>query len=142
MMSFMVGASVPIWAGKRQKQIEVEAVAMREMAEAELDNAKAETSAELLEVMSSMQRVARLSDLYSMTILPQANAVVGSAFAAYQVGTVDFMTVLDARMTVNRYRLELVRLAAEKGSLVATLEMVSGQSWIDPDSAIPGDNRR
>ena len=142
MMSLMVGASVPIWAGSRQKQMRLEAVAMKEMAEADLANAKAETRAQIVELVAELERVARLTALYQGTVLPQAGATVRSALAAYQVGTVDFMTVLDNQMTVNRYRLEVFGLLAERGTLLAELEMITGQRWVDPDTAMSDEVRR
>ena len=137
MLSLMVGATVPIWAGSRQKQMRLEAQAMREMAEADLAGSKAETRARVLEILADLDRVARLTALYRGTVLPQAGATVSSALAAYQVGTVDFMTVLDNQMTVNRYRLELITLSAERGTMLAELEMLTGQTWMNPDTIGP-----
>jgi outer membrane protein TolC len=98
MLSLMVGATVPIWAGSRQKQMRIEAEAMREMAVADLASIKAETQARVLEIVADLDRVVRLTALYRGTVLPQAGATVSSALAAYQVGSVDFMTVLDNQM--------------------------------------------
>lgn len=137
MLSLMVGATVPIWAGSRQKQMRLEAEAMREMAVADLAIIKAETQARVLEVLADLDRVVRLTALYRGTVLPQAGATVSSALAAYQAGSVDFMTVLDNQMTVNRYRLELIALAAERGTMIAELEMLTGQTWINPDTIGP-----
>ena len=137
MLSLMVGASVPIWAGSRQKQMRLEAAAMREMAEAELASLRAETRAAVLETLAELERSSRLSALYRGTILPQAIAAVRSALAAYEVGAVDFMTVLDNQMTVNRYRIELIGFTADRGIRLAELEMLTGQRWIDPDSVAP-----
>ena len=81
--------------------------------------------------MAMLNRARRLSQLYRTTVLPQAEAAVSSAEAAYRVGKVDFMTVLDDRMTVNRYRMELVALQAEEGKAWAELEMLSGRELID-----------
>ncbi len=41
------------------------------------------------------------------------------------------MTVLDDRMTINRYRMELVALQAEEGKAWAELEMLSGRELLD-----------
>ena len=59
-------------------------------------------------------------------MLPQADATVASALAAYRVGGVDFMTLLDARMDLTRYRQETIRLEAELGRSLASLEMLTG----------------
>jgi outer membrane protein TolC len=144
MLSLMVGVTVPIWAGSRQKQMKLEAQAMREMAEADLAGLQSETRARVLEIVAELERTARLAALYRGTVLPQALATVNSAMAAYQVGGVDFMTLLDNRMTVNRYRLELINLSAERGSLLAELEMLTGHAWVDPETVAadePGGQR-
>ena len=137
MLSLMVGATVPIWAGSRQKQMRLEAQAMREMAEADLASVKTETQARVLEILADLERVVRLTVLYRGTVLPQAGATVSSALGAYQAGSVDFMTVLDNQMTVNRYRLELIGLAAERGTMLAELEMLTGLTWVNPDTVGP-----
>jgi hypothetical protein len=101
------------------------------MAQADLAWMKAESRGRIGEVMAMLMRSRRLAELYTGTVLPQAEAAVASALSAYRVGRVDFMTVLDNRMTVNRYRLELVALQAEEGSAWAELEMLAGQELID-----------
>lgn len=60
-------------------------------------------------------------------MLPQAEAAASSALASYRSGGVDFMTVLDNRMIVNRYREELVALTASEGRAWAELEMLVGR---------------
>ena len=66
-------------------------------------------------------------ELYRATLLPQARATVTSSLAAYQVGEVNLMTLLDAQMTVNRYQQELYQLAAAEGRGWAELEMLAGR---------------
>jgi outer membrane protein TolC len=60
-------------------------------------------------------------------VLPQAAAAVQSALASYRVVAVDFMTLVDAQMTVNQYRQELHALLAGYGVRVAELEMAVGR---------------
>ena len=59
---------------------------------------------------------------------------MASAMSAYRVGTVDFMTLLDSRMTVNTYRQELSVLEADEGKAWAELEMLTGRELIDSHS--------
>ena len=134
MGSLMIGASVPLFAGRRQLKWREEADAMRAMAEADLAWMKADTRGRVGEVMAMLMRSRRLAELYTGTVLPQAEAAVTSALSAYRVGRVDFMTVLDNRMTVNRYRMELVALQADEGKAWAELEMLAGQELIDSKS--------
>lgn len=130
MVSLMVGASVPIWAGSRQFRMRDEAGAMRQMAEADLAAMKAATRGRIAERLSDLERSRTLLRLYRDAVLPQARATAASARSAYQVGEVDFMTLLDAIMTVNAYREEVLRLAALEGQALADLEMLIGQPLV------------
>jgi outer membrane protein TolC len=140
MVSLMLGFSVPIWAGRRQLKMRQETEAMRLVAEAELGAMRAETRGRLGELLASLQRSRDLRALYQGTILPQALATVTSTLSAYRVGEVDLPMLLDAQMTVNRYRQQVFQLEAEEGAALAELEMLLGQSLFDPgqtDSATP-----
>jgi outer membrane protein TolC len=135
MGSLMVGASVPVFARSRQLRMREETVAMREMAEADLAAMRADTRARVADVYASLTRARNLTTLYRNTVLPQAEATASSALAAYRVGGVDFMTLLDNRMVVNRYRQELFRLEAEEGQSWAELEMLLGRQLFDANTA-------
>lgn len=134
MGSLMFGASLPIFAGKRQLKMREEAAAMRAMAEADLQYMRADTRGRVGEAHAALSRARNLTRLYLTTVLPQAEATVASALAAYRVGRVDFMTLLDDRMTVNNYRQELVALQADEGRAWAELEMLTGTELFDPYS--------
>lgn len=131
MGSLMLGAAIPVFAGRRQLKWRDEADAMRAMSAADLAYMKADTRGRIGEVIAMLNRARRLADLYTTTVLPQAEAAVTSAVAAYRVGRIDFMTVLDNRMTLNRYRQELVTLRADEGRAWAELEMLAGRELFD-----------
>lgn len=135
MGSLMIGASLPVFARSRQLRMRDEAAAMRRMAEAELAAMRATTRGSVAEAYANLVRARNLSELYRTTILPQAEATVASALAAYRVGAVDFMTLLDDRMTVNTYRQELFVLEAAQGKAWAELEMLLGRQLIDAGAA-------
>jgi outer membrane protein, heavy metal efflux system len=137
MGSLMIGATIPVFARSRQLKMREEATAMRQMANAELSAMRAETRARLGESHAALLRARRLTALYRNTILPQSQAAYSSALSAYRVGSVDFMTLLDNQMTVNRYRQELHVLEAEEGKAWAELEMLLGTELLDSNSAAP-----
>jgi cobalt-zinc-cadmium efflux system outer membrane protein len=132
MGSLLLGASIPIFARSRQLAMREEATAMSRMATAELAEMRAETRGRVGEVYADLTRARTLAALYRGTVLPQAEATVASALSAYRVGSVDFMTLLDGRMTVNRFRQELFSLEAEEGIAWAELEMLTGRPLLDP----------
>ena len=126
MASLMLGVRLPIWAGSRQMAMRRETRDMRDMAAADLACMAADTRSRVAELDADARRARDLLQLYRTTVLPQADATVASALAAYRVGGVDFMTLLDARMDLTRYRQETIRLEAELGRSLASLEMLTG----------------
>jgi outer membrane protein TolC len=134
MGSLMIGASIPIFARDRQFQMRNEADAMKAMALADLNAMRAETRGKIGEAYAELTRARDLARLYRTTVLPQAEATVTSALSSYRVGKVDFMTLLDDQMTVNKYRLELFGLEADEGKAWAELEMLTGRELIDANS--------
>ncbi len=137
MGSFMVGASLPVFAGSRQLKEREEADAMRAMAAADLASMRAETHGAIGEAYTALLRSRNLSRLYRTSVLPQAEATVASSLAAYRVGDVNLMTLLDAHMTLNRYRQELFALEADEGRAWADLEMLTGLVLVNAHTAQP-----
>jgi len=107
---------------------------MKLMAQADLAAMRAETRGKIGEAYAALTRSRNLAQLYQTTVLPQAEATVASALAAYRVGSVDFMTLLDDRMTVNKYRQEFYALVADQGKAWAELEMLTGRELIDSNT--------
>lgn len=144
MVSVMLGLRLPIWAGSRQGSMRREATAMREMATADLQAMEAETRGRVSELVAAVGRARRLRALYRRTVLPQAEATFSSALAAYRVGGVDFMTLLDAQMNVNRYHQAAIAATAELGQAIAELEMMTATPLLterDAAGAVPGGAR-
>jgi outer membrane protein TolC len=126
MASFMVGFTVPIFAGRRQYQMRAEAAAMSEMARAELTEARAGVRARIGVLLAGLDRARTLLTLYRTEVLPQADANVTASLASYRVGRADFMTLVDAQMGVNDFEQQIHELLAEYGTMIAELEMAIG----------------
>jgi outer membrane protein, heavy metal efflux system len=137
MGSVMIGASIPIFARSRQLAMRGEANAMKAMAEADVAAMRADTRGKIGEARASLAQARQLAAFYRSTILPQARATVASASSAYRAGQVDFMTLLDGEMTVNKYRRELFTLEADEGKAWAELEMLTGRTLLDANSVAP-----
>lgn len=136
MGSLMIGASIPVYARSRQFRMRDEAAAMREMSTADLSVMRAETRGRMVELYADYTRARNLRELYRTTILPQAHATVTASFAAYRVGDVNLMTLLDNQTAVNRYRQELITLDAEQGKAIAEMEMLLGRELFDVSARI------
>jgi cobalt-zinc-cadmium efflux system outer membrane protein len=122
-----VGFSIPLYAGKRQFKARDEAAAIEAMVRARFDNALALVDARVGEVLANLGQARTLIRLYREEILPQARATVESSLSSYRVGAVDFMTLVDAQMGVNRFEGEYFGLLASYGTSIAQLEMTIGR---------------
>jgi outer membrane protein TolC len=127
MGSAMVGFSLPVFASRRQLAMRDETLAMERMADAELGAQRAEVGARVGELLAELERARSLARLYQVEVIPQARATVESALSSYRVGSVDFMTLVDAQMTANRYQGELYELLGAYGDAVAALESTVGR---------------
>ncbi len=127
MGSAMVGFSLPIFASRRQMAAREEAEAVKRANQADLVALRSEVDARIGELLAELERSRSLIELYTGEVLPQASAMVESALSSYRVGSVDFMTILDAHLSVNRYELELYGLQADYGRAVTGLEAVIGR---------------
>jgi len=128
MGSVMFGFTLPVHAGARQYALRDEAGAMERFAEADLTGTLAEVDARVGELLAEMTRALTLTELYRDEVIPQARATVESAFSSYRVGAVDFMTLVDAQMTVNKFEGELYALLADYGRAIAALESTVGRT--------------
>jgi outer membrane protein TolC len=126
MATIMVGVSVPIFAGSSHLPLRREMAAAQAAQEAQEQDLYNETFARITELRADAERAARLVRLYADAILPQAHAAVESAFSAYRVGRVDYMTLVENEMTVNRYEIESLRLSADYQRAIAELEALVG----------------
>jgi outer membrane protein, heavy metal efflux system len=139
MGSLMIGGSIPVYARSRQLRMRDEAAAMRDMSVADLTAMRAETRGRMAELYGDYMRAKNLRALYRTTVLPQAEATVTAYFAAYRVGGVNLMTLLDNQMAVNRYKQELITLDAEQGKAIAEIELLLGRPLFDPDERTRAD---
>jgi outer membrane protein TolC len=130
MISLMLGFSIPIWAGSRQNQMKMEADAMRVAAQSDLAAQVADTRGRLGMAYAELRQARELQQLYRATLLPQVRASVAASEAAYRVGDVNLMTLLDSEMTLYRYEQELHRLEASEGKAWAEMEMLVGRPML------------
>lgn len=122
----MVGVSLPVWAKSRQLPLRREMEAMRSFEDAKTVDLHNATAARLGELKAEAIRARNLAELYQTSILPQARAAVETALSAYQVGNVDYMTLVESQMTVSRYSIEAVRLTADYHRTKANIEAQIG----------------
>jgi cobalt-zinc-cadmium efflux system outer membrane protein len=133
LLSIMVGVPLPLWRASAQDPLRRQAEAFEAVTQARELELYNETYARLAEHRSAALRALDVHELLRSDVLPQARAAVESGVSAYRVGALDFMAVLESRMTVNRYEIERLRLAAEYQSARAGIDALTG--------VIPGGDR-
>jgi outer membrane protein TolC len=77
--------------------------------------------------MARQRRELELIELYEKGVIPQAAQSLSSAIAGYQVGAVDFLTLLDSQVTLCNVELQLATAQAECQKNIAELEAVVGK---------------
>jgi len=123
-VDFMV--KLPVFWQRKQRPMIAEAAAAvesgRRMRDNTLSTAIAQTTSEYLAATTSR----RLADLYSDSTLPQARLALESSLASYQVGRLDFLSVLTNFLTVLTYELNYEEQTARAGQALARLEPLTG----------------
>lgn len=117
---------IPVFWQRKQRPMIAEAAAAldsgRRMRDSTLSMAIAQTTSEYLAATTSR----RLADLYSDSTLPQARLALESSLASYQVGRLDFLSVLTNFLTVLSYELNYEEQTARAGQALARLEPLTG----------------
>ncbi|CAG0959440.1 Cobalt-zinc-cadmium resistance protein CzcC [Burkholderiales bacterium] len=126
MYSAGVTFNLPIQRERRQAMAR-EAAAETGMARAERDMLLNGISLGIADNLAQMERREKLAHLYRTGIIPQAEQSLESAAIGYRVGKVDFLTLLDARLTLFTYEREYYESQAEYQMRKAQLEALVGK---------------
>lgn len=121
---------VPLFWQRKQRPMIAEAAAALEGGRQMRDATLAMASAQLTEVYLAGATSHRLADLYSDSVLPQARLSLESSLASYQVGRVDFLSVLTNFVTVLSYEISYEEQNARYLQALARLEPLTGLSLI------------
>lgn len=96
MWSAGVGVSIPLWAGKKQRPLIVEAETLGEAASATEASLKRQIQARTEERLIRLDQLAAEAKLDAEGVLVQDKLSVDAALASYRTGSVPFVTVLEA----------------------------------------------
>ena len=119
--SFGGTLSLPIYAGRKQKQAILEANADLGAARSTREAAESEVRFEVTESYFMASTADRLLRLYDEGILKQARLSLDSAIAQYQVGKVDFLTLISSWRRLLDYNLAYHEQLAEHEKALARL---------------------
>jgi cobalt-zinc-cadmium efflux system outer membrane protein len=129
MYSPMLTLTIPFspWTkGKHEYEVE-QARAERDTMKASFEAMKNMVLFEVREAVAKTVAARRSVELYKDGLLPQAEQSFQSAIAAYQTGSVNFMTLLDAQKTIRDGRLGYYKSLVEYEQSRADLERAVGR---------------
>jgi outer membrane protein TolC len=133
-MPWMYGVDImvklPLYWQRKQRPMIAEAAAALDSGKRMRENTLAMATARVTEEHAAATTSQRLVDLYSDSVLPQARLALESSLAAYQVGRVDFLTMLMNFTTVLNYEVSFEEQAARYRSALARLEPLVGMELI------------
>lgn len=128
MWEINVGISLPIRKGQRQDLALDEALDRLRVREHERRAGARTVESLVRDAWLRVERAGRLMTLYDEAIVPQANLTFEAVLAAYRVGNVDFLNVLDATLKLLTYRTEWERQKTEFLVGLADIEEQIGRS--------------
>ena len=135
--SFIVGFKVPLWFKNKQNKKVAESFSLLEEAKAQYAAVQNALFFQIHDLVAKTQKSAHLINLYETGIIPQATQSLNSAIAAYEVGTVDFLSLIDNQITLCNFETQRSEILADYEKELADLEVVVGKQIA---AAEPADN--
>jgi outer membrane protein, heavy metal efflux system len=132
-MTFSV--SIPIFYKTKQRQGVAEATEDLLSAEKMRDNRTNEVRFELKQQYLAAKAAERLMSLYTTGIVPQSSLALESSMSGYQVGTLDFSSLLANFTTLLSYETDYYRQVADYETAIARMESLTGVSIVGPPIA-------
>lgn len=138
-MTFTV--NIPVFYKSKQREAVNEAVEERLAAERSHENRKNELNFELKQQYLAAKASDELLRLFSQGVVPQSSLALESSMSSYQVGTVDFLSVLGNFSTVLNYEIDYYRELANYETSLARMESMVGVDLTSkksgPESVLP-----
>jgi outer membrane protein, heavy metal efflux system len=128
MYGLSVGVTIPLYFGQKQRPAIAEAAAGKAAEQKRLENLTTLLLYKVKERYTAAATAERLAKLYGTTIIPQSTLSLESAIASYEVGSVDFLTLMDNLVTLLNYQLSYYEQVSNVERAMAQLEPLVGVS--------------
>ena len=129
--------NIPIFYRSKQRQGVAEASEDLISAEKLRDNRQNEVRFELKQQYLAAQAAERLVNLYSKGVVPQSSLALESSMASYQVGKVDFLSLIANFTTLLDYETDYYRQLADYQTAIARMENLTGTGITGTPGARP-----
>jgi outer membrane protein TolC len=123
----MVGINIPVFYRHKQREKVIEASDELIGARRNLDARRTTVNYEIKQQYLAAQAARNLMNLYSKAIVPQSSLALESSMSAYEVGKVDFLSMLDNFTYVLDYEVDYYRELSKYQSALAKLEPLVGK---------------
>jgi len=124
--------NIPVFYKNKQRQGVAEASEDLMSAEKMRDNRLNEVKFELKQQYLGAKASERLLTLYSKGVVPQSSLALESSMASYQVGNVDFLSLLSNFTTLLDYETDYYRQLADYQTALARIEILTGVDVTGP----------
>jgi outer membrane protein TolC len=121
--------NIPILFWRKQNLKIQETQIVISQSETKLLAMKNEISRMIQETLNKIEKNVKLLDLYKNGLIPQATQNLNIGLVGYQVGKIDFMTLVDNFMSLYNYQIQYEKVFVDYLSKLAELEMVVGVSF-------------
>jgi cobalt-zinc-cadmium efflux system outer membrane protein len=128
MYGVSVGVTIPLYFWKKQRPAVAEAASNKAAEQKRLENLTTLLFLKIKDRYLAATTAQKLVSLYGTTIVPQSALSLESAIAGYEVGKVDFLTLLDNVVTLLNYELSYYEQLSNVEKAVAALEPLVGAS--------------
>lgn len=125
--SGFVGINIPIWYKTKQNRKVKETEYNISSVISRYKATQNDLQFEISKLLAEIDQNSHLLDLYQGGIIPQANHTLDSSIAGYQVGTIDFLTLLTNLLTLYKYELEYYKVLTDREKNLADLELAAGK---------------
>jgi outer membrane protein TolC len=126
-MSLLVGVNIPIWFKSKQNKKVSETQHRIMQAKAQLKSVKNDILFKLNDLLAKIKKDEALVALYKDQIIPEATQSLDADMSAYQVGRLDFLTLLNSQMTLLNYETKFHKVSSDLQKNFANLEVVVGK---------------
>lgn len=126
MVTALLTVPLPVQRRARQDQERLGARAELAAREAELESERLEVRREVAELYARLEQARTQLALFRASIIPQSRATLQAATTSFQMGRVDFLTLLKDQATLFNYETAFHRLLSEFAQRLAELERVAG----------------
>lgn len=120
-----VSINLPLWQGKRRAAV-AEADAGIRLSQSQYQDLASQVTFVISDQYAQMEKYRLQVELFRTGIIPQAEQSFEASLAAYRLGDVDFLNLLDSLMALYRYQLDYHRALADHERSVARLEAAVG----------------